>query len=401
MVVGKYFEPIDSGSVLQTCALASALAKHGNLTVVELGYEHDVRSRYGPASGTVGDLPYRGSARFIRGPGESGMVKLSKEKRSRIRREHGIHRWLAPRDELGAWTLEQVLLSDADLVVMVQIDFAGPVLGGIDIPLVMQTHNHESSAALSHLRRSSRSRLKEHAYRYWCIRNYERIGFPRAAQIWCVSNADAQRYVDRPVPKERIFVIPNVVPPSAFRTDPPIGRSGLGLFFGHLGYGPNRDAVLTLADMSNDLTARGISNEILLLGNGADDDLRAAIARAPGLRFCGFVNDLMSTLDEASVVIIPLTFGGGTKLKVIEAMAAGRPVLTTAVGVEGIDGVVDGVHAIIRPVGPSFTEQAAEMLADPPRFAHIGLAGQELVRRRYGMASLDAAVDSALRLLPS
>ncbi len=399
MVVGKYFEPIDSGSVLQTSALATALSGHGDLTVVELGFERELRGSFGPMSGEMGPLPYGGQARVIRGPGAPALAKLPKPRRIELRSKHGFGRLLAPRHGISEWTLEQVLAVDADLVVTVQIDFASPVLGGIRSPIVMMTHNHESSAAWRHLRRTTRAQFKEDAHRYWRVHVLERVGFPRAAQIWCVSNADAQRYAGNPIPADRIFVIPNVVPPTAFREDPPVGEAGNGVFFGQLGYPPNRDAVLTLAEMSNALSERGVRNEISVLGNGGGPELHAEVAHAPGLRFFGFVDDLMATLDRAAVVVVPLAFGGGTKLKVIEAMAAGRPVLTTPIGAEGIDGIVDGVHAVIRPLGSAFTDQAAEMLAEPERFAHIGRAGQSLVREHYGMAALELAVSNALGAL--
>lgn len=403
MVVVKHFDPIDSGSVLQTAALASALAHHGQLTVVDLGFEIPLRADRGPRSGEFGELPFGGRARFIRGPGEAALGWLTKERRARLRRDVGLSRLLTPFEDVGAWALEQVRAVGADLVVMVQIEFAGPILAGAGCPTVMMTHNHESSVAWADLRRAKRSTIKGDLFRMWKVMVCERRGFPRCEQVWCVSQADAHRYEDKPIPAERLFVIPNIVPPSAFRTAPPLGRAGVGVFFGHLGYPPNRDAVLTIIDLSNVLHRRGCEHEFLVLGNGADAGLKAAIDGAPSVKLLGFVDDLMGVLDRAAVVVAPLGFGGGTKLKVLEAMAAGRPVLTTDVGVEGIDGIENDVHAVVRPLGDAFRSQAEDMLRNPPKFREIGMMGQALVRRDYSMDTLDAAVSQALselRLAP-
>ena len=396
-MVIKHLEPIDSGSVLQTAALASALARHGELTIVDLGFEIPVRAHRGPRSGEIGELPFGGRARFIRGPGEAALGWLSRRRRTEWRRATGVPRLLAPLDDVGAWALEQVRAVGADLVVMVQIEFAGPVLAGAGSPTVMMTHNHESSVAWADLRRTSRATAKSDLFRFLKVLAYERQGFPRSEQVWCVSHADAKRYVGKPVPSERLFVIPNIVPSSAFRSAPPLGEPGVGVFFGHLGYPPNRDAVMTLLALSQRLQDRGCEHELLVLGNGADDELRVAVDRAPSVRLLGFVDDLMAVLDRAAVVLAPLGFGGGTKLKVLEAMAAGRPVLTTDVGVEGIDGIENDVHAVVRPLGEAFGAQAEAMLRNPEGFHGIGLAGQALVQRSYSMETLDAAVSNALR----
>ncbi len=399
MVVVKHFDPIDSGSVLQTAALASALARHGDLTVIDLGFEIPLRAHRGPRSGELGELPFGGHARYVRGPGEAALAWLPKEHRKRLRRDIGLPRLLMPLEEVSAWALEQVRAVGADLVVMVQVEFAGPILAGAGCPTVMMTHNHESSVAWADLRRTKRATVKGDLFRMGKVLAYERRGFPRSEQVWCVSNADAKRYAGKPVPAGRLFVIPNIVPPSAFRATPPVGTPGVGVFFGHLGYPPNREAVLTIIEVSRDLHARGCDHEFQVLGNGADDALRAAVAEAPSVTLLGFVDDLMAVLDRSAVVIAPLGFGGGTKLKVLEAMAAGRPVLTTDFGVEGIDGIENDVHAVVRPLGDAFTTQAEDMLRHPAKYHGIGTAGQALVRRDYSMDTLDAAVSDALAQL--
>ena len=367
--------------------------------LIDLGFESPLRAHRGPRSGELGQLPFGGEARFVRGPGEAALAWLTREHRTRLRRDLGLPRLLTPFEEVGAWVVEQVRAVGADLVVMVQIEFAGPVLAGAGCATVMMTHNHESSVAWADLRRATRRTLKSDLFRMWKVLTCERRGFSFSEQVWCVSNADAKRYAGKPVPAGRLFVIPNIVPPSAFRATPPVGTPGVGVFFGHLGYPPNREAVLTILEVSRDLRAKGCDHEFLVLGNGADDAVRAAVAEAPSVTLLGFVDDLMAVLDRAAVVIAPLGFGGGTKLKVLEAMAAGRPVLTTDVGVEGIDGIENDVHAVVRPLGDAFVTQAEDMLRHPAKYHSIGTAGQALVRRDYSMDALDAAVSDAVSRL--
>lgn len=171
------------------------------------------------------------------------------------------------------------------------------------------------------------------------------------------------------------------------------GGDGSGrrlVFLGNLGYGPNVDALEHFEDEVRPiLDARGVAAELCVLGPGVTDELRS---RFPRVDFRGFVADLAGTLREFDVCVVPLRLGGGTKLKVLDAMAAGLPLITTSVGAEGLD-ISDGVHALVADSPQAFAGAVVRLLEDPQFAGSLGEGGRGLVAREYSWQSVqDRAV---------
>jgi glycosyltransferase involved in cell wall biosynthesis len=258
---------------------------------------------------------------------------------------------------------------------------------------IVHTHNMESRlwGAWSDRHPEDRN-LASEARRYARL---ERELLRPAHQVWAVQEHERQAYISNGLDPARVFLAPNVVPDASFLAGPQPGEPGLGVFFGSLWYEPNADAALYLAGLARRWDGRHADTRLVLAGRGADAALRAAAETIPGLALPGFVPDLGALLRRAAAVLIPLAWGGGTKLKTIEAMAAGKPILTTPEGAEGLD-LEDGVHAVIRDLGPGFDDMALAMLREPERFADLGVKAQTLARARFSQASLDRAVARAV-----
>lgn len=112
---------------------------------------------------------------------------------------------------------------------------------------------------------------------------------------------------------------------------------------------------------------------------GPDDALR----RNPGVRLTGYLNDIRPTVRGAAVCVVPLRKGGGTRLKILEAMALGTPVVATPRGAEGID-CAPGEDIFIADTVEEFAEATFALLADADLRRRIGSAGRRLVERHYG-----------------
>lgn len=113
------------------------------------------------------------------------------------------------------------------------------------------------------------------------------------------------------------------------------------------------------------------------------------------VRFIGFVPDLATFLAESGVVVIPLLSGGGIKIKTLEALAAGAPVVSTSIGVEGT-GALNEQHLLVRDQASAFAEAVVALLADPQRAARLGAAGQALMRQRYSPEAWGKQVNEVL-----
>lgn len=96
----------------------------------------------------------------------------------------------------------------------------------------------------------------------------------------------------------------------------------------------------------------------------------------------GFVEDIRPQINEASVVVVPLRFGGGTKLKVLNAMSQGKAIVTTSIGSEGI-GVSPGKNIFIADDPIEFAEKTNELLADPTKRASFGEEARKLIESKY------------------
>jgi glycosyltransferase involved in cell wall biosynthesis len=106
------------------------------------------------------------------------------------------------------------------------------------------------------------------------------------------------------------------------------------------------------------------------------------LARAPGVELHSNVPDVVPYYDRAAVVVAPFRFGGGTKLKLLEALAMSRAVVTTPVGAVGID-IEDGVHAAIRERDDSFGDAVSSLLSNSGRRRELGATGRDFVSEHF------------------
>ncbi len=176
-------------------------------------------------------------------------------------------------------------------------------------------------------------------YRLWpLIFMLEKSILRHADWVTCVSPEDQQRLTDTfHLEPERVIVAPNgadfrQLHDASHQNVPRFADRGhrAVLFFGLLDYAPNREAVRVLAEEIQPKSPEDI--QFIVAGKGGDDLAR----RFPNLRFEGFVDDIHTLIRQCDGVLVPLRSGGGTRLKILESIACGRPVLSTVVGAEGL-----------------------------------------------------------------
>jgi len=186
----------------------------------------------------------------------------------------------------------------------------------------------------------------------------------------------------------RSAVVPNSVDVKFFSpraTDPPPdGRTVM--FFGAINYFPNIDGVSFFArEVWPLLAASHPRARLQIVGQYPTPEILAL--RGPRVEVAGAVDDLRH-LSRAAVVIVPLRMGGGTRFKILEAMAMAKPVVSTAVGAEGIE-VAPGRNILLADSPADFAGAVGRVLDDAGLAARMGREGRELVEGRY---SWEAAV---------
>ena len=155
-------------------------------------------------------------------------------------------------------------------------------------------------------------------------------------------------------------------------------------FLGSLDYRPNQEAALWIAEELQPRlqdTAR-----VQIAGSRAPEWLRARLA-ASGAHFLGEVPDAAAFLAGLRIVIAPILSGGGMRIKILEAMAAGKAVIATTIGAEGIE-AVPGEHLLIADDADAFAVAVAGLLRDPSRALAVGDAARLLAGRRYAAGAL-------------
>jgi glycosyltransferase involved in cell wall biosynthesis len=155
------------------------------------------------------------------------------------------------------------------------------------------------------------------------------------------------------------------------------------MYVGFLGWEPNAQGLLWFVDSVWPLLVSNHPDlEFDIVGKGADERLRAAVARHPGIRLRGFVEDLQTVYRESRVSVAPLLFGSGMKVKVLDSMARGMPTVTTPVGAEGI-AAEPGRHLLIAEDAEDMADQVLDTLSRPELWNRLRTESRALVRDRY------------------
>ena len=167
------------------------------------------------------------------------------------------------------------------------------------------------------------------------------------------------------------------------------GRDPCSLVFvGNLAQTPNDDAAVWLCSEIFPMVLESFPQTTLkIIGRSPSPALRSIAEKSPQIRILNFVESLSEYFFQCSVFIAPLRLGGGLKIKILDALAHGIPVVTTPVGVEGISGLNSSNIRVARK-GSALAAQIIELLNDPAKAEALGRLGQEAVIKHYSWAPI-------------
>jgi polysaccharide biosynthesis protein PslH len=260
---------------------------------------------------------------------------------------------------------------------------------------------HVKIARLMKVQTAIRERLRS-TYRYAFYRHLE-VTWARQFFATVVCSEEDRRYLAERGCHNAV-VVPNGPGTWNDDGDPPTRRTreaGAPLrvvFLGNVASEPNADAIAYFAErILPPLAARFPGASLDVVGPNATTEV---VDRYAGrVHFRGFAEDLGAALAEYDVMIVPLRFGGGTKLKVLDGMAHGIPVVTTHVGAEGL-ALDDGVHALLAETPDEFVRSIERIKEDPSLGARLSRNAYEHVRARFtGSAIQDGIVEWLSRVV--
>jgi glycosyltransferase involved in cell wall biosynthesis len=261
---------------------------------------------------------------------------------------------------------------------------------------------HLKTARLLKLQTDPVARLKLW-YRYAFYRHLE-LSWSRRFLAAVVCSEEDRRYLERHG-CNNVVVVPNGPNYSQAWNGPPAVRARdpasplRAVFLGNVESGPNADAIEFFAnDVLPALRTHSPDATLDVIGPGATP---AIVERyASRIHFRGFAEDLGAALAEYDLLVAPLRFGGGTKLKVLDAMAYGLPVVTTAVGAEGL-WLKHGEHAWLAEGPPEIADGILRIKRDAVLAQHLVGNAYSLVRDRFSWNAIqDRLVDWLERVPP-
>ncbi len=291
-----------------------------------------------------------------------------------------------------------------DLVVCDGIHLAPNIPEDLTCPTILDEHNVESVIIGRYAATERNPAARLYAWLEWFkfCRLEERL-WPRFTTVHVCSAVD-QRMVETRSRHPDVVVIPNGVsaaeadqalarhPRPAAGTDRP--RPWRVTYSGLMGWRPNDDAALYFCREIWPLVARGAGNRLLqcyIVGRGPSREVQRLTEADPRITVTGEVADVAPYIIASDAVVVPLRIGSGTRLKILEAMALGVPVVSTSVGCEGLDVTHDN-NILIADTPEAFAAAVGRLRDNADLGARLAANGRALIERQYDWPLIEAMI---------
>jgi glycosyltransferase involved in cell wall biosynthesis len=226
---------------------------------------------------------------------------------------------------------------------------------------------------------------------------FEARALARFDGVLAVSNADRDTFT-RLYPgaiRQPVHVVPTGVDTDYFTPQRSSPDSRGLVFTGSMDWLPNEDAMTFFCrDVLPLVRAAEPAASLTIVGRTPTGAV-SALASGDAVRVTGRVEDVRPYMQEAAVYVVPLRIGGGTRLKIFEAMAMGKAVVSTTVGAEGLP-IQNGEHLLLADTPAAFASAVIDLLRNPARRVQLGSAARTLVVDRYDWSAVAAELESAL-----
>ncbi len=270
-----------------------------------------------------------------------------------------------------------------DLIHADTLGLAEALLDAKSVAMVLNSHNIESDMMFRRAEKETNLLKKAFLFKEArALQTYEARYCPRYDLNIVVSDQDGER-LEKIAPRARIATIENSVDVVYYthylRTDQSRGL----LFNGSLDWYANADAMAWFLDAIWPRVCGDMPDvTLMVIGKNPPEALRAALCNQDRIRWEGFVADLRELVRAARVFVCPMRDGGGTRLKILDALAQGIPIVSTTLGCEGIP-VVHEESILIADTSEAFAAQIKRLLHDAPLCDKLSRNGRRLVEARY------------------
>lgn len=388
LLIASQTPPIPgNGASTRNHYLARALARHHDVEVISLVWASSPEEAHA-VSELLGGCPVR-------------LIALDPGENKRLRQVANLLRGKSHLDAiysvpaLGDAIRQRHRRQPFDLIFLESALLGGGVLPE-GVPIVIDQHNIEHEVLWRTFQRGKPGvRKLYNGIEALLLRPVE-IKRCRAADMVLVTSERDRIEMARLIPGQRLAVVPNGVDTREFSPDeratPAAGRL---LMTGTLNYFPNVDGADFFAHQCLPIVRETNPNVTFRIAGKDPLAQVQALGSLPGVTVVGPVPRMQDELAQATVVLAPLRIGGGTRLKILEALAMGKAVVSTSLGAEGLR-VEHGRHLLIADDPASFARAVSDLLSDEALRTSLGRAGRALVERRYDWEAIGESLLTAI-----
>jgi len=389
-VLGEEFPfPMNTGARIRNFALLSRLAKNHEMRFLAYGEENSEAFRFCDEAG-LNPIAVPSQVPPKSGPGFylrllvnlfSGLPYVVTSHYSGVYRDRF-------RAELAKWP--------ADLLAAAWTPYAAYFNDVPRMKTLITSHNIEADIWNRYYQTEESFHKKWYAgIQAAKMERFEKTAFGRADAVTAVSEADAEA-VKRSGSRAAVKVIDNGVDLAYFTNEhPPQIKANRLVFTGSMDWRPNQDAAeFFVNDIFPRLRRTRPELEAVFVGRQPPEHI-LRLGEIPGITITGTVDDIRPYIREAAVYIVPLRVGGGSRLKILEALALEKAIVSTSVGAESL-AVTHQKDILLADTPEEFAAAVESLLDNGQLAAQLGAAGREMVVRRYGWDRLAEDLDKFL-----
>ena len=249
------------------------------------------------------------------------------------------------------------------------------------------------------------------------MRNYENRMWPEF-DLCLVCSEEDKKIIQSRISKQSVEVVPNGVDIEYFKPLELIRDAERGMrnedgsphpaprkphnennslvYTGEIGWHPNKDAIIYFAREIWPLIKKEVKDVLFyVVGNNPPDEIKKLSEKDTSIIVTGFVEDIREYIGKASVFVTPLRIGSGTRLKILEAMAMGKPVVSTSIGCEGIE-VTNGENIIVADKPAEFKDKVIELFNNQQLKTSLSISARKLIEERYSWGKITQKLNNII-----
>jgi sugar transferase (PEP-CTERM/EpsH1 system associated) len=381
--------PLDTGGKIRSYHLLKELARKYEVTFFSFYGEHADDQHH-----ELEKVFYRVVTCPLRLPKAKGATEMLHYARNLFGPwPHSFAKFCRP--EVSRRLLELLKKEQFDIIICDFLLAASVIPWDLACPKILFTHNVEALIWKRHYEVARNPLWKAVAWReYRTMARMESRYLSLADHVLAVSDADRDVFA-REIPLGNITVIPTGVDVDYFRPALEPADPNTLVFTGSMDWMPNEDAIHYFVDEIWPLIRAEVPGvKFSVVGRRPTERLRKVAAQA-GIEVTGAVDDIRPYVHRAAVYVVPLRVGSGTRLKIFEAMAMGKAVVSTTIGAEGLP-VHSGENILLADTPQDFAAAVIRFLRDPTLRDHLGGSARQLVQEKYSWSAAARELENVL-----